>query len=139
MELDDITQYRSLAWDFDQTLYGHERSCQFWDYIHENPYDQQHYIVTFRTAQLFDRLWRDLSEAGCRLLPMQFRGVHGVPEHVYEAFVLGLKGADEYLIWKGKRCRELGIECLIDDASLEVWAGCSRYDIAYVHPDCASF
>lgn len=83
MNIDDITRYRSLAWDFDQTLYGNERSRQFWDYIHENPHRQQHFIVTFRTGRLFDRLWHDLSEAGCRLLPMQFRGVHGVPNQIY--------------------------------------------------------
>ena len=80
MELDDITRYRSLGWDFDMTLHGHERSPQFWDYIHENPHCQTHYIVTFRTGRLLDRIWYDLAEAGCRLLPFQFRGVHGVPD-----------------------------------------------------------
>ena len=48
--MDDITQYRSLGWDFDMTLHGHEKSQQFWDYIHENPHCQTHYIVTFRTG-----------------------------------------------------------------------------------------
>jgi len=139
MELDDITQYPTLGWDFDMTLHGHERSRQFWDYIHENPHYQQHHIVTFRTGRLLDRIWYDLGRAGCRLLPMQFRGVHGVPEEVYEAFVLGLSGGDRYLYWKGEVCRELGIECLIDDATMEVWAGCSKHEIAYVHPDLASF
>lgn len=139
MELDDITQYRSLAWDFDQTLYGHENSQRFWDYIHENPHCQTHHIVTFRTGRLLDRIWHDLGRAGCRLLPMQFRGVHGVPDEVYEAFVLGLSGGDRYLFWKGEVCHKRGIECLIDDATMEVWAGCSKYEIAYVHPDLASF
>jgi len=139
MEIDDITQYRSLGWDFDMTLHGHNRSQQFWDYIHENPHCQTHYIVTFRTGRLFDRIWYDLAEAGCRLLPFQFRGVHGVPDEVYEAFVNGWIGGDEYVFWKGKTCRELGIECLIDDATMEVWAGCSKYEIGYLHPDLVSF
>lgn len=139
MELDDITQYRSIAWDFDQTLYGHERSNRFWTYIHDNPHHQKHFIVTFRTARLFNNLWHDLGEARCPLLPLHFQGVHGVPDNLYEAFVLGLTGGNRYLFWKGKLCLQLGIECLVDDATLHVWPGCSKYGIAYVHPNCARF
>jgi hypothetical protein len=138
MELDNIKQYRSLGWDFDMTLHGHPQSQKFWDYIYENPHCQTHHIVTFRTGRLLDRIWRDLSNAGCRLLPFQFRGIHGVPDELYEAFVNGEDAGIEYKFWKGKVCRELGIECLIDDATMEVWAGCSEYEIAYVHPDMVS-
>jgi hypothetical protein len=59
MELDNITQYRSLGWDFDMTLHGHPQSQKFWDYIYENPHCQTHHIVTFRTGRLLDRIWRD--------------------------------------------------------------------------------
>jgi hypothetical protein len=133
--MDDITQYRSLGWDCDLTLLGSENSAQFWEYILANPHSQTHHIVTFRTGRLFDRIWFDLAKAGCGLLPFHFRGVHGVPEEVYAAFVGGLRDGDRYLYWKGEVCHELGIECLIDDASLDVWPGCARYDIAYAHPD----
>lgn len=138
MELDNITQYRSLGWDFDMTLHGHSQSQKFWDYIYENPHCQTHHIVTFRTGRLLDRIWHDLSKAGSHLLPFQFRGIHGVPDELYEAFVNGEDAGVEYMFWKGKVCRELGIECLIDDATMEVWAGCSEYEIAYVHPDLVS-
>lgn len=133
--MENITQYRRVGWDFDETLHDHPSSQQFWDYINANPHDQEHFIVTFRTGRLLDRLWLDLARAGCRLLPLHFRGVHGVPEEIYEAFTIGLKGGDRYLYWKGEICHQLGIECLIDDASLQVWPGCARYGINYYHPD----
>lgn len=132
---DDITQFRSLGWDFDQVLFQHENSAQFWDYIQRNPHDQTHHIVTFRTGRLFDRLWHDLSTAGCPLMPLHCHIVHGIPEAIYLAAMNGDIGGDEYFYWKGKVCRDLGIECLIDDATIEVWAGCSKYEIAYCHPD----
>jgi len=137
--MDDISRFKSIGWDFDMTLHGHPRSQEFWSYIHENPNLQKHYIVTFRTGRLFDRIWRDLADAKCPLLPFQFRGVFGVPESIYVAFVNGWLGGDEYLFWKGKICRELEIECLVDDATMEVWGGCSRYNVEYVHPDLATF
>lgn len=136
---DDITQYRSLAWDFDQTLWGHANSSQFWDYIQRNPHNQTHHIVTFRTGRLLDRLWHDLADVGCTLMPLHFGGIHGVPDGIFMAFACGIEGGDQYIFWKGQVCRELGIECLIDDATMEVWAGCSKYEIAYCHPDMVSY
>ena len=133
--MDDIKQYRSLGWDFDLTLWQNENSALFWDYIERNPHNQIHHIVTFRTGRLFDRLWHDLAKAKSPLLPFHFRGVHGIPEKIYAAMIGGMLGGDEYFFWKGKLCHELGIKCLIDDATMEVWAGCSKYEIDYIHPD----
>lgn len=133
--MDDITRYRKCGWDFDQVLWEHEHSRLFWNYILTNPHQQEHFIITFRTGRLFDRIWYDLGRANCPLLAFHFRGVFGVPEQVYNDFVLGLVGGDRYLFWKGEQCAELGIELLIDDATMEVFAGCSRYGIDYLHPD----
>lgn len=133
--MDDITKYRRIGWDFDECLHGHPASEQFWNYILENPHQQEHYIITFRTGRLFDRLWFDLAKAKSPLLPLHFRGTFGVPEEHYNDFVMGFVGGDEYLFWKGRQCRDLGIEVLIDDATMEVWAGCSKYNIEYLHPD----
>lgn len=58
-----------------------------------------------------------------------------LPEEHYNNFVMGQGGGDECLFWKSRQCRDLGIEVLIDDATMEIWAGCSKYDIAYIHPD----
>lgn len=133
--MSNITRYRALGWDFDQTLWGHASSKRFWDYIQENPHRQTHYIITFRTGSLFDRLWIDLADAECPLFPPHFCGVYGVPEEIYRAFVYGHSDGDRYLYWKGEVCRELGIECLIDDATLDVCLGCERHRIAHFHPD----
>ncbi|WP_346034050.1 hypothetical protein [Erythrobacter westpacificensis] len=137
--MDDITKYRKCGWDFDGVLWRHENSHHFWDYILENPHQQEHFIITFRTGRLFDRLWFDLARTDCPLLPFHFRGTFGVPEEHYNNFVLGLVGGDEYMFWKGWQCRELGIEVLVDDATMEVWAGCSKYEIDYIHPDVLGF
>lgn len=133
--MNDITRYASLGWDFDLTLWGHAKSMRFWNRILENPHRQTHHIITFRTGGLLDRLWTDLADAHCPLLPLHFRGIHGVPEEIYRAFVYGHGGGDRYRYWKGRVCRELGIECLIDDATLDVQPGCERYQIAHCHPD----
>lgn len=136
--MDDITKYRRIGWDFDECLHAHPASEQFWDYILANPHGQEHYIITFRTGRLFDRLWFDLAKAKSPLLPLHFHGTFGVPEQHYNNFVMGLLGGDEYLYWKGRQCRALGIEVLIDDATLQVWAGCSECQIDYIHPDMVS-
>lgn len=135
MVMEVIAQYQKIGWDLDRTLLDGANSRLFWDYILSNPYRQQHFIITFRTGRLFDRLWHDLGRANCPLLELHFRGVFGVPEQFYNDFVLGLVGGDRYLFWKGEQCAELGIELLIDDATMEVFAGCSRYGIDYLHPD----
>lgn len=137
--MDDITKYGKIGWDLDMTLLDGANSPVFWNYILANTYQQEHFIITFRTGRLFDRLWLDLAKANCPLLPLHFRGTFGVPERHYNNFMLGLAGGDEYMFWKGWQCRELGIEVLVDDATMEVWAGCSEYDIDYIHPDSLGF
>lgn len=133
--MDNITQYRSIGWDFDFVIYQNPRSAQFWDYIERNEHDQRHYIITFRTGRLFDRLWYDLDRAGSKLLPFHFRGVEGIPDHIFTAFENGKRSGMELLYWKGKMCKNLGCELLIDDAEIHVWPGCARHNIEWLHPD----
>ncbi|WP_172799940.1 hypothetical protein, partial [Croceicoccus bisphenolivorans] len=73
------------------------------------------------------------------LLPLHFRGIHGVPEDIYNRARIGDLGGEEYFYWKGKTCQQLGIEVLVDDDLTSVWPGCSQYKIAYIHPDAIIF
>lgn len=134
----ELARFTSIGWDFDETLWGNESSHRFWEYIEQNQY-QRHFIVTFRTGRMFRDLWRDLAEAGSQLLPLHFRGIHGVPEDIYYRSRIGEPGGEEYFFWKGRTCRELGIDLLVDDDLMRVWPGCAAYDIAYIHPDAITF
>lgn len=126
---------RKIGWDFDETLIRHPASTAFWDYIASNPHQQEHFIITFRTSYLLDSIWFDLAREGSGLQSHHFEGVHGVPEPLYYGFVAGTELRSGYMNWKGKKCRNLGIQILIDDATDHVITGCSRYGINHFHPD----
>lgn len=136
--MQDLAKYTTIGWDFDETLCGNENSKRFWQYIEQNQH-QRHHIVTFRTGRMFRDLWRDLAKAGSFLLPLHFRGIHGVPEEIYHRARIGTPDGEEYFFWKGRTCLEHGVEVLIDDDLLGVWAGCSEYEIDYIHPDAILF
>lgn len=132
---DELAQFNSIGWDFDLVLYDHPLSPEFWDYIIRNERNQKHYIVTFRSGDLFRALWHHLSLSGSQLKREHFRAVLGVPHSLWQSFQRPHQGAHPYILWKGKMCHRYGIDVLIDDATIEVWAGCAQYNIEYMHPD----
>ena len=131
----DLAKFDSIGWDFDGTLYDHPLAEEFWDYIIRNERGQKHYIVTFRSAGMFRNLWPDLERVGSRLKSEHFRAVLGVSHSMWQSFQRPHEGVHPYMLWKGKMCHRYGIDVLIDDATIEVFAGCSEYDIDWLHPD----
>lgn len=134
-QISELQRYRSIGWDVDATIYEHPHASLFWRYITDNPFSQRHHIVTFRTGGMVRDIWRDLARAGSPLLPLHFHSINAVPEEMWLSFQMHRQGLHPYPFWKGKTCRELGIEVLIDDATMDVWAGCSEHGIDYFHPD----
>lgn len=134
-QIAELQNYRNIGWDVDATIYEHPHASFFWRYIADNPFDQRHHIITFRTGRMVPNIWRDLARAGSQLLPLHFHSINSVPEEMWLSFQTHRQGLHPYPFWKGKTCRELGIDVLIDDATMDVWAGCSEYQIEYFHPD----
>lgn len=130
-----LAGFKKIGWDFDETLIAHPNSKNFWRYIHDNPYRQKHFVITFRTGYLLDSIWNDLNRERSPLRPYHFDGLFGVPESLYHGFMVGAPEGSPYLEWKGEKCRNLGIQILIDDATDHVITGCARYGIEYIHPD----
>lgn len=135
MPLESLRRFRRIGWDFDETLLGHHHSTPFWTYIEDNPHGQEHFIITFRTGRLLDSVWHELVRARSNLMGLHFRGVCGVPEDLYENFAAGRQAGAAFLQWKGKQCRDLDIDVLVDDATSLVITGCRKFGVTHLHPD----
>jgi hypothetical protein len=138
-----LKDYKTIGWDFDDTLIDHPNSRAFWRFIEHNPYGQDHFIVTFRSGGLETRIFNDLMIRGSRLEQVHFTAVHSIPHELWRDYHLepargGLITTlddDPYLVWKGMTCAEHGIEVLIDDMTHNVLRGCRKHAIDYFHPD----
>lgn len=143
-----FSKYAKIGIDFDETLIDHEYSADLWDFIAKNPYNQEFYIVTFRSGGLELRIWDDLAIRGSRLEPRHFAGVLTCPHEIWRDFHYGdaatttpklitsLAALDHpYLEWKGMVCADNEIEILVDDMPDMVLGGCRKHGVEYVHPD----
>lgn len=139
----DLKYYRSIAWDFDETLIKHEKSSLFWQFIIENPYDQIHHIVTMRSHGWDKWMWHELREEGSDLRRDDFREVIALPNRIYESYnkerqESGVVHPDhEYHLFKGLHCKRIGAEVLIDDMESDSVSerGCDVHGIVHFHPD----
>lgn len=149
---DQLIPFKSISWDFDQTLIDHELSEKFWEFIEENPFDQVHHIVTLRSHGMQHRIFDDLFKRGSCLRRAHFGEIVNVPDELYThhimmagiellengSVVLGkIDTASNYCLFKGKQCHRLGSQVLIDDMEDNniSLAGCKRYGIIHIHPD----
>lgn len=125
--MDFLANFKRIGWDVDDTLIGSRRADDIADYIRNNPLHQQHYVITFRSHGMQDRVFHDLKANG--LDETHFVSMSNCPDAIYEG------QGKAYWEWKGAVCAELGIEVLVDDDTENVAAGCSKHGIAHVHPD----
>jgi hypothetical protein len=134
---EQLRGFRSVGWDVDDTIYQHGRSKLFWQFIHENPFGQEHHIVTFRSGGLEKRIFTDLTRLGSTLNESHFRGIHYIDHALWvnKTLILQVDPNDPYMLWKGKTCADMGIEVLIDDDTFCVKNGCLRHGVTLIHPD----
>ncbi len=125
--MDFLANFKRIGWDVDDTLIGSRHADEIADYIRNNPLHQQHYIITFRSHGLQDRVFYDLKANG--LDEIHFVSMSNCPDAIYEG------QGEAYREWKGAICAELGIEVLVDDDTENVVAGCNKHGIAHIHPD----
>ena len=140
-----LQEYKSIGWDFDETLVYHDFSEAMWDYILRNPYDQTHHIVTFRSGGMEKRIFDELKLQGSKLKRRHFGKVLNIDHLLWSDYTK--KAADKtiillddpraikYLHWKGEVCNEHGIEVLIDDMTDSVISGCEKHGVVHIHPD----
>ncbi len=137
---EQLRNYSVIGWDVDDTILDHARQNDFWRFIIDNPYDQEHHIVTFRSGGMERSIFHELMIAGSRLRRDHFAGVHSIPHSVWVAnetkiIILGDGNSDPYCEWKGLTCAENGINVLIDDAHHIVADGCAKHNVDHFHPD----
>jgi hypothetical protein len=137
----------AIAWDFDDTLVGHQAAPAMYEFIAANP-QIAHHIVTFRAQGLQTRIWADLAEATTRIGAVNFGHVINVDDglaglvgrlrrHRAARLFAGPEGPAEraYRHWKGLVCSRIGAGVLVDDRAEDVLPGCTAFGIVHLHPD----
>lgn len=139
---EQLRQYSSVAWDFDDTLINHPRQRDFWQFIRENPFNQTHHIITMRSHGLEERIFIDLERFGSDLTREHFVEVCWLDDTTFSQYAsrnrfMLLTEDDPYFHFKGETCKRIGAEILIDDmesGNVSV-RGCEKHGIPYMHPD----
>lgn len=132
-----LQNYKHLAWDFDDTLICHRLSEEMWQFIIDNPFDQQHSIITMRSHGMETAMFQLLEAWGSDLIRANFEHVLNVSDALYESYKRDPYEEHAYTEWKGRMCKEIGADVLIDDME-EVSVskrGCVLHNIPHIHPD----
>lgn len=142
-----LDNHDSIGWDFDGTLWNHERAEMMWDYIKATPH-KRHYIVTFRSGWrgqirwAEDGCWLDLKRCGSGLCDEHIVEIINMDDKVFDEHGaritpsgLYLDVSDFYREWKGQVCLQNEITVLIDDNPDHTQPGCVKYGITYINPD----
>lgn len=136
-----LANHQIIAWDFDDTLIGHPYSRKMVEFIRENPYGQEHHIVSFRSHGMELNFERDLLAEHGELADISlFAKLHNLPDKLYEGSALGQglilsREEDPTVEWKGMICNQIGATVLIDDMTDQVARGCDKYGVLHIHPD----
>ena len=138
----DLKPFTAIAWDFDDTLYGHRYSPLFWEFIASNPYAQVHHIITMRSHGWQDAIFTDLASEDSGLTRDHFRYLVSCPDALYEDFkrrshASTILPTHDYYVFKGLFCRRMGADVLVDDMEdADISArGCEEHGIVHYHPD----
>lgn len=139
-----LKSHKRIGWDFDDTLIDHAKSRTMWNYIIDNPHGQEHFIVTFRSGGLVERIFPDLLIRESDLIESHFTGVFTCPHELWRdhhlhspRLIASLEEVadDPYVVWKGMTCHANDITVLIDDMTHNVIHGCRRHGVEHIHPD----
>jgi len=136
-----------IAWDFDQTLFGHSASPVLHDFIAAHR-QLRHVIVTFRSQTSEARLWADLASATSVIGRDHFSAVAMMEDDLAQSAQRLRRNRRQGLyagpfspaerawrLWKGQACRDLSAGVLVDDQHEDVADGCALHGIVLLHPD----
>jgi hypothetical protein len=146
--IERLLAYKAIAWDFDGTLIEHPKSRLMHEFIRSQPH-KKHVIVTFRSHGLQRQIIREMHNLYPDAPRIEcFHDILNISDRAWKAFdeaaeqrLLNhysgpLTQAECYYVeWKAMVCHRLGVPVLVDDRRDQVLPGCTKYAIAYVHPD----
>lgn len=128
VKLDILNDYDVIGLDFDKTLVGSPNSAKLIDYILNNR-EKTYYIITFRThnkhleiPKILKNLYKiDLLKEN---IVKNIINIDNISYNNYKLgkFLLETKQLynnqhliDNYKNWKGKVCKEIGVQIMVDD------------------------
>lgn len=137
-----LDDHEIIAWDFDGTLWGHEKSELMHAYILAHP-TKKHYIITHRSHGEQKLVWIDLEQYPDAPGPEHFVEMINIPDDKYSRFHMSQRSPgglilldyNGYIDWKAEMCLKVGATILVDDNPGHTKAGCIKHGIAFVHPD----
>lgn len=111
-----VDKYRRVGLDLDGTLLNgpHHKDIEAW--LKDTKSEVQ--IITFR-HDINSKLGNYLKQFPA------ISAIHTLPRDIQE-------GSKEYLKWKGRVCKQMGIPVLIDDDLQSVKRGCEKYGIKLI-------
>lgn len=154
-----LNAHKGIGIDIDHTLINGPGSFFLQNWVRDHYKDLDLHLITFRDGIDFDLIRQDIGEFGMEL--DMFRGVHGIPAETSRPFwklmqkvgergtihepkwLRGLKhhksSVEEYetlytgvSMWKGSKCKELGLTALIDDLATMVLPGCEAHGVEFI-------
>jgi hypothetical protein len=145
--IERLLAYAAIGWDFDGTLIDHPKSPLIHEFIRRHP-AKKHIIVTFRTHGLQRQMYREMRDRYPDAPNLDcFHDMLNIADRAWIEFTAAaeqrLKGfngpltkAERYYVeWKAMVCHRLGVPVLVDDRRDQVLPGCTKYNVAYMHPD----
>lgn len=155
-----LNAHKAIGVDIDHTLINGPNSFFLQRWVEEHYQEIDLHLVTFRTGLDYSMIERDIAFFGMRL--DMFKGVHGIPEEISSPFwslmqKVGERGKvhekkwlrtlefhkvtttmyDELYngvsVWKGMKCKELGLTALIDDLETMVLPGCTLHGVEFIN------
>ena len=156
-----LNTHKAIGIDIDHTLINGPCSFFLQRWVHDHYKEIDLHLVTFRHGIDFDLIRQDIEDASDIRLDM-FKGIHGIPGEVSVPFwtlmqKVGERGTihepkwlrglthhkttvEEYdslyngvSMWKGSRCKELGLTALVDDLETMVLPGCTFHQVEFIH------
>jgi len=154
-----LNAHKAIGVDIDSTLIHGPNSFFLQRWVEEHHKQVELHLVTFRNGRDFDMIAQDIGAFGMDL--SMFHGVHGMPKELGVPFwellsrvgERGSKSEQKWLrglkhhkvtvehyeelyngvsVWKGLKCKELGLTALVDDLKSMVLPGCELHGIEFI-------
>ena len=159
--IERLNKHQKIGIDIDATLIDGPKSRLLQEWCKDNHKTKELHLVTFRYNADFHFIGQDLIDADVDI--SMFRGVHGSPAELMIEYLtlvnkVGFRWKakneakwirslayhkilhDDFIKvedlaheWKGLKCKELGLTCLIDDMEESVLPGCMKHGIEFIH------
>lgn len=154
-----LNAHKGIGVDIDATLINGPASFKLQQWCEAYHQEIELHLITFRDGRDFDLIGDDLFASNVKM--EWFKGVHGIPTEISKPFwdlanKVGIRGRMhepkwqralahhkssveaynelelELAMWKGTKCKELGLTALIDDLETLVVPGCKAHGVEFI-------